>query len=367
MFGAEKGVSDALAYLEEISDLPTNALPTEFWDWQVTEPEWFMDRQIPAKSIGMIFGNSNSGKSHLICDMIISVLTECGEWQGNRITSGDVVMFSESIGHIKARMKAYRSAHATAVKHNLMLLPTKGFTADQLQDLGDWIEMLPNPPVMIVFDTLATAFQFDENDNREASRLIKLVEDHIISKLADCGTVCFVHHTSKASDGRAARGATALIGNIDWSIKVHWDNDLERTIASWDKDRWRLVDKDPKWCGHMIRVPVNFTNGQMEMKILEWEEYDEEVAETAKKLQEESKLDQAKAEVARAIREYTGSVYLHTNTRAKVPSGYVQFSIGDLVGNTRIYDHIYRYLRDSFTHEVVFNSNGVETGFLIKK
>lgn len=367
MIGAEKSLEEAREFLREIADLPSNSLPRDYWDWEVTEPEWFMNKQIPAKSIGMIFGNSNSGKSHLICDMIISVLTGCGEWQGNRITSGDVIMFSESIGHIKARMKAYRSAHAMPIQNNLMLLPTKGFTAAQMEDLGFWLEDLTNPPAMIVFDTLATAFQFEENDNREASRLIKMIEDHIVTKLSPTGTVCFVHHTSKASEGRSARGASALIGNIDWSIKVHWDNDLERTIASWDKDRWRLVDKDPKWCGHMIKVPVNFTNGQMDMKILEWEEYDDEVAETAKKLQEESKLDQAKAEVARAIREYTGSVYLHTNTRAKVPSGYVQFSLGDFVSNTRIYDLIYRYIRDSFTHEVVFNSNGIETGFLVKK
>ena len=367
MYGAEKGVDNAIAFLQDYMELPTNSLPTEYWDWQVTEPEWFMEKQIPAKSIGMVFGNSNSGKSHLICDIIISVLNGCGHWQGTPIASGDVIMFSESIGHIKARLKAYRSSHKMPVAHNMMLLPTKGFIASQIEDLGEWIGGLEKKPVLIVFDTLATAFQFDENDNREASRLIKLIEDHVLPNLDERGTACFVHHTSKASEGRSARGATALIGNIDWSIKVHWDNDLERTIASWDKDRWRLVDHDPQWCGHKISVPVNFTNGQMDMKILEWEEYDEEVAETAKKLQEESKLHQAKAEVARAIREHTGSVYLHTNTRAKVPAGYVQFSLGELVSNTRIYDLIYRYIRDSFTTEVVFNSNGVETGFLVKK
>ena len=89
----------------------------------------------------------------------------------------------------------------------------------------------------------------EENDNKEASRLIKMIEAHVVPMLDVCGCVVIVHHTSKASEGRSARGASALIGNIDWSINVQWEKDIEKTVARWDKDRWRIIDHSPQWAG----------------------------------------------------------------------------------------------------------------------
>jgi RecA-family ATPase len=208
---------------------------------QITMPTWTLDRMIPARSIGMLFGPSNSGKSHLICDVITSQMIGEDNWQGHAMQSGDVVLFSESQGHILARLKAYLGYKGKPKTNALYALPTKALEVHQVESLGKWMEKLPNPPMMIVFDTLATMFSFEENDNKEASKLIKRIEDHVVSKLHPSGCVVIVHHTSKASEGRSARGASALIGNIDWSINVQWEKDIEKTVARWDKDRWRLM------------------------------------------------------------------------------------------------------------------------------
>jgi len=341
---------------------PENLLPTKPWDFQVTLPEFQLGKLIPARSIGMLFGPSNSGKSHLICDIIRAHLQGDTQWQGHDFTSGDVVMFSESIGHIQARLKAYVNRVGKAIKNDIYLNPTQGFETVQVESLGVWIDSLPRPPMMIVFDTLATAFQFEENDNKEASRLIKMIEDHVVSKLHPCGCVVIVHHTSKASEGRSARGASALIGNIDWSVQVVWEKEVEKTVAKWEKDRWRLVDKSPQWAGEGTRVPVNFTNGQAEMTVVEWDDFSEEAVEATKQLKEDLKMDLMKAKVAEAVRLARKPIFIHTNTRARIPAGCVPFRLSDVVDNTRNVPAMIDYIKDSFAWEPVYTPKGIEVG-----
>jgi hypothetical protein len=40
-----------------------------------------------------------------------------------------------------------------------------------------------------------------------------------------------------------------LTANLDWSINVQWDKDLEMQVAKWHKARWRLIDESPTWAG----------------------------------------------------------------------------------------------------------------------
>ena len=350
-------------FIEFEKQQPEFLLPHTYWDFQVTMPEFQLGKLIPARSIGMLFGPSNSGKSHLICDIIRAHLQGDTQWQGHTLTPGDIVMFSESLGHIQARLKAYVNHVGKPIKNSIYLNPTQGFETVQMESLGRWISAMDRPPMMIVFDTLATAFQFEENDNREASRLIKMIEDHIVPKLDPCGCVVIVHHTSKASEGRSARGASALIGNIDWSINVQWEKDISKTVASWDKDRWRLIDKSPQWAGDAFRVPVNFTNGQAEMMVVEWDNFSEEAIEVAKQLQQDLKMEAAKAKVAEAIRLAGPPVYIHTNNRSRVPDGCIPFKLRDVITNTKLLPAIYDYLTDNFETETVFTAKGIECGF----
>jgi RecA-family ATPase len=349
-------------YEEYAAEQPENLYPIEDWDMQITMPTWTLDRMIPAKSIGMLFGPSNSGKSHLICDVITSMMIGEDQWQGHAMQSGDVVLFSESQGHILARLKAYLGYKGKPKTNALYALPTKALEVHQVESLGKWMQKLPNPPMMIVFDTLATMFSFEENDNKEASKLIKRIEDHIVPNLDPSGCVVIVHHTSKASEGRSARGASALIGNIDWSINVQWEKDIEKTVARWDKDRWRIIDHSPQWAGQGHRVPVNFTNGQAEVMILDWEEFSEDAVEVAKELRKEVEMDAMKAKVAEAVRLARKPIFIHTNTRARIPAGCVPFRLSDVVDNTRNVPAMIEYIKDSFAWEPVYTPKGIEVG-----
>ena len=347
-------------------------LPTEGWNWEVSQPEWMLDRLIPARSIGMVFGASNAGKSHLVCDFIIDVLADTGHWQNTPLAGGDVVMFSESHGHIKARLKAYRNHKKKTPVHVMHTLPTMGIETKDLADLCVWLYTLPNPPVLMVFDTLATAFSLEENDNREASKLIKGLEEWILPAMDPRGSIMLVHHTSKASEGRIARGASALIGNIDWSIQVAWDDQFEKTVATWEKDRWRLIEENPSWSGIAQKVPVAFTNGDTEMMVLDWSLYTQEDAEAARELQKDIQIKVAKDKAAKLVKQTVkrfGKAYIRLDKKSRVPAAheahYVSFhNEFDKQHIEAVRDWI---LRSIEAPEYVFNRNEERVGFVVKE
>lgn len=341
------------------------------WEWQVNQPSWLMDKLIPGKSLGMVFGASNAGKSHWVCDLVMAMLEDQGEWLDYKIKGGAVVMFSESIGHIKARLQAYKNHRQSVIRHKLFLEDTKSFDLTDLELLRTWIEDLKERPRLLIFDTLATSFAFEENDNGEASTLVAGLEKICRDCLAEDATILIVHHTSKASNGLSARGASALIANVDWSVQCTWNEKLELTIVKWEKDRWRLLDKVPMWEGRSTKIPVFFRNADepYEMRVLTWDEHDPLAVEAAEQLDRDRKLVDAQGRIVEAIKNMIndkGSAVFQTNRRAHLPAAYkeLQVSSADLCSKAlqpAISDWVKDKL-DMFRREPVYTRTGIEVG-----
>lgn len=331
------------------------------WDLQVEQPEWMLDKLIPAKSIGMIYGPSNSGKSHLLCDILVAQVMGKTEWQGIPIQPGPVVLFTESIGHMKARLRAYIAEHGGEPVYPMWVLPSMTLQTVDIRFLIMWLDMLPEKVIHLAFDTVATSFSFEENDNREASALLRRLED-ALGALHERGAITLVHHTSKASEGRSARGASALIGNIDWSINVMWDKETEQTIANWEKDRWRLVEEAPQWAGKMRRVEVKFVNGTASMAILDWESWSREMQQVMRDLERESKIRDMKRQVDEMIRD-AGERPAVANSGCKLPPGSNVLTWPKEWSSE--VETIRSYIRDEYDIEPVFNRAGREVGFAV--
>ncbi len=354
-------MNDYEEFLKGFEQSAFGQLGTEEWDEQVTQPEWMLDRLIPAGSIGMLFGPNNSGKSHLICDLVVSMRNGLSHWHGYDLCSGPVVMFSESHGHIKARLKAYINRSEGQKRNPLYTHPTMSLETSQIEYMGAWMNLLPKAPMLVVFDTLSTSFQLEENDNKEAARLMKMMERHIIPALDPRGSIVIVHHTSKISEGRSHRGASALVDNIDYSINVQWDKEVERTIAKWEKDRWRLIDKSPQWAGEPYKVPVDFTNGEAEMMVLEWSEYSDEAKEMAKELQKDLQMNHWKDLVRQSLKNLP--VYVHTS-RHRIPDGHTRYQFPDGIPDKEV-RVLKDWMRAEMVTETVFTKTGKECGFFV--
>lgn len=348
--------------VQKVQAGPFAEISTEPWDWIVREPAWMLEKLIPAKSVGMIYGPSNSGKSHLMCDLIAAMIAGETEWQGIPITPGDVILFSESIGHIRSRMKAYLGDRPR--RFNLYSLPTMSLGLEHIESMGEWIQELTGTPMAVFFDTTATMFSFEENDNREASKLIKSLEDYVLPAIDARGTICLAHHTSKMSEGRSARGASALIGNIDYSINVTYDKKLNLTLANWEKDRWRLVDSPPVWQGAMYRVPVEFENGSMDMSILDWKPFDEAAAELVERFDEEQKNESIREDIMAVIDKNIGG-YVHcTGKSPDCPAHLAPMRIA-LPKTGKSNKEAFDFIRERYEVMDANNQKGKWTGFTI--
>ncbi len=338
-------------------------LSTETWDFQVEQPVWMLDKLIPARSIGMLFGPSNSGKSHLICDLAINCAAGSPNWLGHGLSTGDVVLFSESHGHIKTRLKAYRDWHGRNMAHGIITHPTMSLDTREIADLQTWLYTLRSPPMMLVFDTLATSFSLEENDNKEASKLIKELEDLVLPAMHEDGCIVIVHHTSKASEGRSARGASALTANLDWSINVQWDKDLEMTVAKWDKDRWRLIDESPTWAGRGRKQSVQFIDGHTDVVILDWMLHTQEQQDAIERQVKDSQNDEYKRITRAALKAASRPVFIRTSKGNKPKDGQV-FAIPKAIPNSK-HQVLKDWIASEYETKIYVDSRGNEVGFYV--
>jgi len=346
--------------------------PVDGWDFKVKTPEWFMERLIPEYSLGMLYGPSNSGKSHLACDLAIAAARGDTQWCGQKINPGSVVFFSESIGHTKARLKAYSEKIPTEFKHDIHVLPSPGLERHEIDIFNVWMMRLPEPPVLLIFDTFSTSFSFtggeSENDNSAVAKLIRNLED-VVQMMGKKSSIMFVHHTSKASGGHSARGASALIGNIDYSIRVEWDEDTEKTMAFWEKDRWRLVKEAPVFAGTMRKVDTEFENGTEQMAILDWEYQSMAEIEAEKQEAEEMEFSSIKTNFKNRVRETIsakGYAFFKTNNATKPASELMEAIVSPAEFCPKRYQaELKSWVVDSYKdtkRETQFTKTGTETG-----
>lgn len=183
------------------------------------EVEWLVENFIPKKSVGMLFGASGSGKSHIAYSVALSIVNG-SSWFGNDVTKGNVaVLVGEGNIGVNLRLKAIHKLHNIKLpddniafsKHGIGLDTDKGFNTvkKSIDDLGF-------KPDLIIIDTLSRHIEESaENSNDDMAKFINRLD--ALKREYDC-SVLLVHHTGKS--GNSARGASALRANIDYSFYV---------------------------------------------------------------------------------------------------------------------------------------------------
>ena len=312
---------------EFIAGTKFEGLRLEGWNGEVAKPTWFLDKLIPGRSIGMVYGPSNSGKTHLVVDMAMHAVT-AAQWCGMDLDEGPIVVFAESIGNFQNRLAAYLAKIEKPQKHPIHVFSPVGIRvgdyarnedgelirANDIRDLANFITFALNcKPSMVLFDTFSTSFDFgdkSENDNGAVAELMRDLERYLLVEevMTNNGIIAFMHHTSKASGGHSARGASALEGNIDWSVRVEYSKEFEATVAYWSKDRWRMIDKPPVWLAKKHPQLVNFSDGPDTINIHEWVFFDPEEEQASAELERESKIDGAIRTMTDIINENINSI-----------------------------------------------------------
>jgi hypothetical protein len=180
--------------------------------------EYLVDGILIARGQNGLFGPSGAGKSFMAQDLSLSIATG-RHWQGKKVQQGPVVYVAgEGAGGFRQRIDAWKDANGVEELADFYLYPepVNCFHGDTGL-LRSRIAALPNPPVLIVFDTVARCMVGgDENSARDMGLFVESA--HALAREFDAAFLT-VHHSAKA-DPEQDRGSGALRAALDQYLNL---------------------------------------------------------------------------------------------------------------------------------------------------
>jgi len=237
--------------------------------------EWIVDNFLPYETVGMIAATGGTGKSWLLMQLAFCV--SCGINFMNMKTNGPnrtlLLLGEESKSDVHRRLNAIKSHYRKEIEtkkeylnKNLQFLCVNGKKAILNKKSILYNELLEyikkNKPKLLIFDPVIRFFDGDENNSRDATRFIELLED-----IKNQGmTVLFAHHTSKYGAGNidqhSSRGSSAFVDGARWQFflkrlpknKQYVFEDENEIIVR--EDRWKYVLAEITKCNGFM--PLNY-------------------------------------------------------------------------------------------------------------
>lgn len=186
-------------------------------------PSWIIKNVLPKADIGIIYGDSGSGKTFFVLDMAVHIAVdtlEFSHWRGNKVHHGAVAYIAaEGAGGVKTRLKAV-AQHYTIPLASMpiyVLGDAPNFTeAKDVKDVIAGLSMLP-PVSVVVVDTYASVMPGgNENSGEDAGRVIAHCK---AIHRATGALVLLVHHSGKDAS-KGARGWSGLRAAVDVEMEV---------------------------------------------------------------------------------------------------------------------------------------------------
>jgi hypothetical protein len=179
---------------------------------------------LPKRSLAMIYGESGSGKTFVVIDMLCAVALGTS-WRGHRVKQAGVIYVAAEAQHsVGVRFKAYARYHGVdlseapigIVPQSINLMGGR-VDRDLLVKACNEMSARGFPVGLIVIDTLNRVMGgADENASDAMGTLITQVD---AIKEATGATVFIVHHAGK-DNSRGARGHSSLRAAVDAEFEV---------------------------------------------------------------------------------------------------------------------------------------------------
>jgi KaiC/GvpD/RAD55 family RecA-like ATPase len=196
---------------------------------------WLIRRVFPRAEIGAVFGETGSGKSFFVIDLVLAI-ARGQEWNGYKVTQGNVAyVVAEGAGSFHLRTDAYAKHHGVDVDE----LPfyVLGDAPNMLDDaaVGELLAALAEHADLkvVVLDTLAQVTSgANENSGEDMGRALAAAKR--ISK-ATGAVVLIVAHTGKDAS-RGIRGWSGIKAALDFEICIEKSGELRAATITKVKD-----------------------------------------------------------------------------------------------------------------------------------
>lgn len=187
-------------------------------------PEYLIDGWLVADTLAGMIGRSGSGKSFCALTMALCIASD-REFFGCEVKAGPAFYLAgEGVAGLTRRAKAWAKVNDAALE----AVPL--FIADRLPPLTENVGAIVaaigamlaqhGPPRLIVIDTLARAFNGEDENSAAAMSHFVAALDRMRAELQGV-TVLVIHHTGH--DGARARGSSAYYAALDVEIMIERD------------------------------------------------------------------------------------------------------------------------------------------------
>lgn len=204
--------------------VPAGSLKPRSMDWSITD---IFERD----SLIEIFGPPGASKTFQAIDMALCVATGT-EYHGRTVTQGPAVYVTgEGQNGLARRLKAWSIYHGIDISDAPLHISTMPAALTDVQNLVmvmQAIEELPEPPALIVFDTVARNMgPGDENSTQDMTTFVAACDQ--IRAAYQCA-VLLVHHSGHSATERA-RGSSVLNGALDAAYRTEKSPDGIVTVT----------------------------------------------------------------------------------------------------------------------------------------
>jgi len=191
--------------------------------FNLPDPEFLIDRHVPEKSVGFLYGDPGTGKSFIALDWALHVAFDRPDWFGDPVQhkpDGCVIYIAgEGASGFKTRIAAWlhrRGVTDPSGRFGLIQQSVNFMSGDDVKRLLATLRQVVRSPVsMIVIDTVSRAMPgADENLQKEMTLFVKACD--VVRDAFGCA-VLGVHHAGKSGD---MRGSTVLRGAGDYVFKL---------------------------------------------------------------------------------------------------------------------------------------------------
>jgi hypothetical protein len=199
-----------------------------------SEPEYLVKDLIEATTTGALVGESTAGKTFAAIDLAYSITTG-NTWANKPVMKQGIVIYIAGEGRlgIIRRVNALQDHHKKTIPKGRLFLPRCRVELNQAgaRVIACELATLPEPPVLIVIDTVARLLPAgsDENSAKDMMDFINAVDS--LRDRFGC-VVCLVHHTGHSVEAQGrARGSSAFRAAMDFEIIVN----KKKSQITWSK------------------------------------------------------------------------------------------------------------------------------------
>jgi hypothetical protein len=191
---------------------------------------WLVKGVIPKTGMGIVYGDSGSGKTFITIDLALSIARGL-TWQSCRVKNPTGVLYvsAEGGGAMSARLQAYAKHHDT----DLSALPfgvvtvglnLRGGDDQKVIDGSNEMRSRGMPIGLVIFDTLnRTMGGGDENSSQDMGAYLDAVA-RVVEKTGVF--VLVVHHSGKDAK-KGARGHSSLRAAVDTELEVKAEGETQ--------------------------------------------------------------------------------------------------------------------------------------------